>query len=91
MQIDTGLAESVLSSPDPDTGTSVPPNLNRGNFIHFSADNIDILDETLDCKKTFHATQIAAWQRWSEDVFLLDGVRPSNKRSLDVPESMDKF
>ena len=32
----------------------------------------------------------AAWQRGSEDVSLLDDVRPSNKRSLDVPESMDK-
>ena len=84
------MVESVLSSLDPDTGTVAPPNLNRGNFIHFSADNIDILDETLDGKNTFHATQIAAWQRESEDVSLLDGVRPSNKRSLNVSKSMDK-
>ena len=82
--------ESVLSSLNPDTGNVVPPNLNRGNFIHFSADNTDILDETLDGKNTFHATQIAAWQRGSEDVPFVDGVRPSNKRSLDAPESMDK-
>ena len=85
-----GLAESVLTSLDPDTGTIVPPNLNPGNFIHFSADNIDILDETLDGKNTFHATQIAARQRGSENVSLLDGVEPSDKQSLDVPEWMDR-
>ena len=79
-----------LTSLDPDTGTVVPPNLSPGNFIHFSADNIDILDETMDGKNTFHATQIAAWQRGSDNVLLLDGVGPSKKRILDVPELMDK-
>ena len=32
-------------------------------FIHYTCDNIDILDETLDGKNTSHATQMAAWQR----------------------------
>ncbi len=90
LQVDTGLAESVLSSLDPGTGTVVPPKLKQGNFIHFSADNITILDETMDGKNTFHATQIAAWQRGSDNVSLLNGVGPSKKRVLDVPESMDR-
>jgi hypothetical protein len=63
----------------------------QGDFVHFSADNIDILDETLDGKNTFHATQIAAWQRGAENSSLLDGVNPSIKRSLNIPESMDKI
>ncbi|KAJ8893011.1 hypothetical protein PR048_005592 [Dryococelus australis] len=32
-------------------------------FIHYTCDNIDILDETLDGKYIFHATQMAAWQQ----------------------------
>ena len=63
----------------------------QGRFVHFSADNIDILDETMDGKNTFHATQIAAWQRGTGNMSLLDGVSPSKKRSLSVPESLDKI
>ena len=45
LQVDTGLAESVLGSLDPHTGSVIPPNLVRGKFVHFSADNIDILGD----------------------------------------------
>jgi hypothetical protein len=41
----------------------VPHNLKDKAFTHFTADNIDINDSTLDGKNTFHATQMAAWQR----------------------------
>lgn len=61
---------------DPDTGAVVPPNLSPGNIIHFSTDNINILDETIEGKNTFHDTQIAAWECGSDNVSLLDGVRP---------------
>ena len=44
----------------------------EGNFGDFFADNIDILDEKLDRKNTFHATQIAAGQRGAENSYLLD-------------------
>ena len=37
---------------------TVPPNLVPGKFVHFAVDNIDILDESLDGKDTFHATQV---------------------------------
>ena len=46
-----------------ENGAVIPSNLMHGKFVHFSADNIDINDATLDGKNTFHATQIAAWQR----------------------------
>ena len=89
LQVDTGLAESVLESLDPHTGSVIQPNLVRGKFVHFSADNIDILDETLDGKNTFHATQIASWQRGAETDTLLENLKPSTKRCLNVPESMN--
>ena len=90
LQVDTGLAKHVLISLDPGIGTVVPPNVKQGNFIHFSVDNIDILDETMDGKNTFHATQIAAWQRGYDNVSLLDGIGPLKKQIFDVPESMGR-
>ena len=89
LQVDTGLAESVLECLDPHTGSVIPTNLVRGKFVHFSADNIDILDETLDGKNAFHATQIASWQRGAETDTLLENLKPSTKRCLNVPESMN--
>jgi len=63
MQVDTSLDEFTLMTFDRETGAVIPPNIVKNNFIHYTCDNIDILDETLDGKNTFHATQMAAWQR----------------------------
>ena len=51
---------------------------------------MELVDETMDGKNTFHSTQIAAWQRGYDNVSLLGGVGPLKKRILDVPESMDR-
>ena len=69
----------------------MPPNLLPGRFVHFSADNTDILDETIDGKNTFHATQIAAWQREAESNLTLANLKPSTNHSTNVPESMEKI
>ena len=57
LRLDTTLAKTTLASMDSESGTTIPPNLNEGRFIHFSADSIDINESTLDGKNTFHATQ----------------------------------
>ena len=46
LQVDTSLAESVLKTLYPDAGSAMTTNLVHEKFIHFSADNIGILDET---------------------------------------------
>ena len=84
LQIDT-LAEKNM---DHDKRSVVPPNLVAGRFVHFSADNIDINDGTLDGKDTFHATQIAAWQREPAPDNLLADIKPSKHTTLKVPEAM---
>ena len=66
LQVDTALAESTSTRMNPLTGAVVPPNLVQDRFIHFTCDNIDINDANLDGKNTFHATQVAAWQRGPE-------------------------
>lgn len=91
LQVDTSLAEIVLKSLDQETGSVMPPNLLPGRFVHFSADNTDILDETIDGKNTFHTTQIAAWQREAESNLTLANLKPSTNHSINVPESMEKI
>ena len=60
LQIDTALAEHTLSTMDVSTGSVLPSNIKNDTFVYYTADNIDILDETLDGKNTFHATRLAA-------------------------------
>ena len=38
-----------------ENGAVIPVNLAEGHFIHFTADNIDINEGTLDGQNTFHA------------------------------------
>ncbi|KAG1686103.1 hypothetical protein GQR58_008853 [Nymphon striatum] len=59
-RLDTTLAKSTIKSMNPNTGAVIPPNLVPDRFLFYTADNIDIMDETLDEKNTFHATQLAA-------------------------------
>ena len=67
LKVDTTLSEDTLKSLDKTTGAVIPRNLVQGKFIHFSADNIDIRDESLDGKNIFSATQMAAYQRGDEN------------------------
>ena len=88
LQIDTALAEHTLSTMDVTTGSVMPPGLVRGTFVHYTADNIDILDETLDGKNTFHATQLAAWQRGSYNMDVLKTLQLGKRHQIDVPHVM---
>ena len=40
-------------------------------------------------EKTFRATQIAAWQRGVEMDMLVENLKPSTKRYLNIPESIN--
>ena len=61
-RVDTTLAKRTLEFME-NGNFPVPPNLLEGKFLQFAADNIDIIEETLDGKGTFHATQMVAFQR----------------------------
>ncbi len=73
IKLDTALAKKTLESMG-DDGAVVPQNLVKGRFVHFSADNVDINKYTLEGKGTFHATQVAAWQRGPPEGDLLEGI-----------------
>ena len=89
LRIDTALATHTLSTMDKETGAIIPANLVQGRFIHFSADNIDINEGTLDGQNTFQATQYAAWQRGPISVDPLENVSPTQQVTLNVPEEMN--
>ena len=75
---------------DTETGNLLPVNLTPNRFSHFTADNIDINDSTLDGKDTFHATQVAAWQRGPEEMIVFATVNASSsERKLNVREVMN--
>ena len=91
LEVDTSLAESTLKTMDTETGAVIPPNLVPNRFVHFTCDNIDINDSSFDVKNSFHATQIAAWQRGPEADIGLKDLRPSPNTSLKVPEVMEQL
>ena len=62
-RVDTTLAKRILDKFMENGNFPVPPNLLEDKVLQFAADNIDIIEETLDSKGTFHATHMVAFQR----------------------------
>ncbi len=91
LKIDTALAEHTLQSMNKENGAVFPPNLSSNTFTHYTADNIDINDSTLDGKNTFHATQVAAWQRGPAPDAQLSQLKPWSNVTLKIPEVMEKL
>ena len=90
LQLDTAMANETLKSLDPNTGGILPANLVPYRFLHFTADNIDIPDSSLDGKDTFHATQVATWQYGPQaDTSILANLKLSKEETLDVPEILN--
>ena len=87
LQLDTALANKYLVSIDDTTSAVMPYNFIPDNFFHFFSYNIDILDESLDGKNTFHATQMTAYQRGDSSQYgLMEGLKIYSKTTLDVPQ-----
>lgn len=91
LQVDSALAKKTLDSMDPVTGAVTPPNFIPGRFVHFTCDNIDINDTSFDGKNSFHATQVAAWQRGPEADMGLQNINPSTSTTLQVPAVMEEL
>lgn len=60
---DNAIANSILDRYKSNGYVYVPDNIKAGTFMHFSCDNIDVLESTIDGKNTFHCTQMMVWQR----------------------------
>ena len=77
LQVETTMAEKTLRAMDPETGAVTPPNFVPGRFTHFTCDNIDINDASLDGNDSLHATQVASWQCGPEGDLMMKDLKPS--------------
>lgn len=68
------IAQNEIDKYIANASVFVPQHLSRNRFVQFAADNIDVLEETIDGRNTFHATQIVAFQQC-----------PENKSSFSIP------
>ena len=77
----------------PEENTSEESDLNATkSILHITADNIDILSESLDGKGTFYATQMVAFMRGRFGTgAVLSSLRPSKAQTLQVPQSLNKI
>lgn len=77
-KVDTSIAKYELSKYKENNNTITPSNLVHNKFTQFAVDNIDIIEDVLDGKGTFHATQCAAFQC---------GVNPDSSCNKDIGKS----
>ena len=64
---DNSITNNILERYIENGCVYIPNNIEQGVFAHFSCDNIDVLESTLDGRNTFHSTQMVVWQRKSSD------------------------
>ena len=55
--VNTAWAREIRARSE-ETGVVVPSNSSLGVFIQFAGNNNDLNEETLDCKRTTHATTL---------------------------------
>ena len=66
-RIDNSIAKNILERYEVNECVYLPDNIERGTFVYYSCDNIDVLESTLDGRNTFHSTQMVVWQRKSSE------------------------
>ena len=66
-EYDNAIANETLEKYKVNGYIYIPTNLSACVFAHFSCDDIDILECTLDEKNAIHRTQMVAWQRKTND------------------------
>ncbi|CAB4003576.1 Hypothetical predicted protein [Paramuricea clavata] len=89
-QVETSLANESLAR-SKTSGVIIPTNINPGVFIQMAADNNDINEETLDGKKTTHATAMAIYQRKQygpKPARVVHADHSKKKRSLDSTRNL---
>ena len=69
----------------------IPANIRPNHYFQFSADNIDIIEETLDGQGTFHATQTAAFQGGKSQETCIPPIALGKERSLTVPDTLHQL
>ena len=66
LQIETEMANEITRNIAQNNGVYLPPNIVKGEPIHFAIDNIDFKNDTPDGKNEFHGTGQVVFQKSSE-------------------------
>ena len=90
-RIDTSIAKKVIDDLQSNEYVPVPMNITRNTFCQFAADNIDILEETLDGKDTFHATQMVVFQRSQQESENTCEIPIGKEKSITVPAELNEL
>ena len=91
-RVTTSIAQHQVDLFEQNGNLFIPENINPSRFLQFAADNIDIIEETLDGKGTFHGTQMAIFQRGPSSDVEHPGTIFSNDRVLkSLPNQYNKL
>ena len=89
LQVDTALAEHTLATLNMTDGTIIPSNLGIGKFVNFTADNIDINDETNDGKNTFMQLKLLLGREEKNVNKGLDSLKLSKRSKFEIPKILN--
>ena len=90
-RIDTSIAKKLIDDLEHNDFVPVPTNIAKDTFCQFAADNIDILEETLDGKDTFHATQMVVFQRTQNEREGTAEIPIGKDKSTAVPPELNEL
>lgn len=90
-RLDTTLGVQNLQHFADSNNTPVPSNMSSNKFCQYAADNIDIIEETLDGMGTFHATQMVVYQRGIPQYQQQEILPLGKSRSLKVPPELHRL
>ncbi|KAG1653194.1 R3H domain-containing protein 2 [Nymphon striatum] len=97
-RFDPSIANNILKKFEDNNFVYMPDTILKDHMLQCSFDNIDVLESTLDCKNTFHSTQMVLWQRWpvpeasniDEAGVLLQRQKAIKQGSLKEFQNIDK-
>jgi hypothetical protein len=85
-RLDTSIAQEVLDRYQRNGYIYIPRGIapySPGQLVVCSFDNIDVLEETIDGKNTFHSTQMVIWQRCPAAKSITGTIDIGRKKALN--------
>ena len=85
-EIEGMIATAIAKQMSNTNGIYIPPELKKGKFTHFAADNLDFQEDTPDGKRTLHGTVLVAYQL-AEDGDVKDNMKFDDScQTFSIPE-----
>ena len=93
-RIDTTIASDIIDRFNKNGHIYIPNELvpySPSRIVLASCDNIDVLEETIDGKNTFHCTQMMLWQRGPANIRSDIDIKHINRAKTITRDSLDQF